>query len=310
MKKFLIKLTVFSTLLGVIFVIGIMLPPTPKAKSFVLFSKIQKDSLLEYTITPRIIFIGGSNLLYGLNSQLIKDSLHLNPINTGSIATVGLSYMMDNTLPYIQKGDIVVIAPEYQQFFRTFAFGGSGLLRLLMDVDPSGFQHIKSKQWVNMAKNLPEYFVSKFDPNEYFNVKINPAYDVSIFNEYGDSNAHWILKKQGFDPDNFTDRKLNQDILKEMKQFEREILNRGGHLFLTYPCFQETSYEINKKEIVRIEKELIHRNFRILGSPERYKMADSLMFDTPYHLIKTGVNLRTSLLIKDIKKSGVHKTKQ
>ena len=63
------------------------------------------------------------------------------------------------------------------------------------------------QQWINIAKKLPEYFVSKIDPNEYFNIKIRPAYRADIFNEYGDSNAHWVLKKQGFDPDDFSKTK-------------------------------------------------------------------------------------------------------
>lgn len=305
MKKFLLKIFIFCIISVVVFSIVIFLPATPKAKNYVLFSKIQKDSLLKNVPSPRIIFIGGSNLVYGLNSQLFKDSLALNSINTGSIATIGLSYMMDNTLPYIRSGDIVVIAPEYQQFFRSFAYGSQGLLRLLMDVDPTGFKYLKIQQWINITKRLPEYFVSKLDPNEYFDVKVNPAYRADIFNEYGDSNAHWVLKKQGFEPDNFIKRRLNKDILVEMKIFEKEITDIGASLFITYPCFQAKSFELNKIEIDRVEKALIKNNFELLGTAERYKMNDSLMFDTPYHLIKTGVDLRTELLIEDIKDSGI-----
>ena len=305
MKKFLSKIFVFFAIIGIVFVTGLFLPVTPKAKNYVLFYKTKKDSLLQNVPSPRIIFIGGSNLVYGLNSQLFKDSLNLNSINTGSTATVGLSYMMDNTLTYIRSGDIVVIAGEYQQFFRSFAYGSQGLLRLLMDVDPSGFKTLKMQQWINIAKKLPEYFVSKIDPNEYFDVKLNPAYTTDIFNEYGDSNAHWVLKKQGFDPDDFNNRKLNKAIFEEMKTFEKEIVKRGAHLFITYPCFQSKSFELNEKAIDLVEKTLTKNNFDLLGTAERYKMNDSLMFDTPYHLIKIGVDLRTELLIEDVKESGI-----
>ena len=305
MKKFLLKISLFCTVMGIIFIIGILLPATPKAKNHVLFSKSQKDSLLQNVPSPRIVFIGGSNLVYGLNSQLLKDSLDLNSINTGSIATIGLSFMMDNTLPFIRAGDIVVISPEYQHFFGSFAYGSNGLLRLLMDVDDSGFKSLKMQQWINITKKLPEYFVSKLDIKEYFNVKIKPAYRVDIFNEYGDSNAHWVLKKQGFDPDDFNKRILDNDIIAEMKLFEKELLKKGASLFITFPCFQAKSYDLNKIEIERVEKVLIKNNFEFLGTPERYKMNDSLMFDTPYHLIKTGVDLRTELLIEDIKNAGI-----
>lgn len=307
MKVFLNKIFIFSAILGLVFFAGIFLPATPKARNFVLFSKIQKDSLLQNIESPRIIFVGGSNIVYGLNSEVIKDSLRLNPINTGLIATVGLSFMMDNTLPYVKSGDIVVLVPEYQQYLGSYAYGNQGLLRLLMDVDATGFSYLKKKQWFKLPKNLPDYFISKFDPNEYFDVKVNPAYRRDIFNDYGDSDAHWALKKQGFDPDEFTKKKLNKGIIKEMKSFEKNVNDLGAQLFISYPCFQATSFEINEKEIESIENEIKSNNFRVLGSAERYKMADTLMFDTPYHLIKQGVDLRTILLIEDIKESGVIK---
>lgn len=305
MKIFLIKILIFCGILGLVFVLGLFLPATPKSKGYVLFAKPQKDSLLQNVRSPRIIFIGGSNIVYGLNSQLIKDSLDLNPVNTGSIATVGLSFMMDNSLPYIKSSDIVVLVPEYQQYFGSFANGSQGLLRLLMDVDSSGFKYLKIEQWYRIAKNLPAFFVSKFDPNEYFNIKINPAYRHDIFNEYGDSNAHWALKKQGFDPDNFSKRDLNKVIFRQMKDFEEQVIELGGQVYVSYPGFQSSSFDINAEEIMVVEKTLKTYDFKVFGTAERYKMSDSLMFDTPYHLIKKGVDIRTNLLIEDIKNSAV-----
>ncbi|HYI78239.1 MAG TPA: hypothetical protein VEW65_11525 [Chryseolinea sp.] len=39
----------------------------------------------------------------------------------------------------------------------------------------------------------------------------------------------------------------------------------------------------------------------MIGSPEPYPNPETLMFDTPYHLIKKGVDIRTELMIEDIK---------
>jgi len=282
-----------------------MLPATPKSSNYYLFSKTTKDSLLQNVISPRIIFIGGSNLVYGLNSQIIKDSLGLNPINTGIAATVGLIYMMENTLQYVQPGDIVVIAPEYQHFYGNFAYGANDLLRLLMDIDSSGFRNLQLQQWINILKRSPDYIVSKFNPKEYFSFKINPAYRIDIFNEYGDSNMHWKLKKKEIVPDNFNDRQLNYSVFNEIDNFNKQLIEKDAKLFVTFPCFQTTSYNLNEKSINKMENELMNRGLKILGSSKRYMMPDSLMFDTPYHLIKCGVDLRTNLIIEDITEAGL-----
>ena len=68
---------------------------------------------------------------------MIKDSLNLNPIDTGIHGNIGLIYMMDNTLPYIKSGDIVVVSPEYQEFYGTVAYGKEELLRTIIDISPS-----------------------------------------------------------------------------------------------------------------------------------------------------------------------------
>ena len=90
MKKFLKRIIVFFTIFGLIFLFGIFLPVTPGAKKNMLAYKIQKDSMLTNVKSPRIIFIGGSNLVFGLNSQIVKDSLRKNPINAGLAASIGL----------------------------------------------------------------------------------------------------------------------------------------------------------------------------------------------------------------------------
>ena len=134
MKKFILRILFFFFVLFLFFILGLILPATPQATKSILFSKIAKDSLLKNVPSPRIIFIGGSNLNMGLNSQLIKDSLGLNPINTSITVNIGLIYMMDDMLKYIKKGDVVIAAPEYAQYYNKDAYGGEPLLRIIFDV--------------------------------------------------------------------------------------------------------------------------------------------------------------------------------
>lgn len=78
-----------------------------------------------HALPPRIIFVGGSNLAFGLDSQRIKDSLNINVINYGLHAGIGLKYMVDDISTYARKGDIIVFAPEYSHFYSGLAYGES-----------------------------------------------------------------------------------------------------------------------------------------------------------------------------------------
>lgn len=302
MKKYILNILIFSSVFALIIIIGVLIPPTPKDSKSLLFAEIKKDSLLSNELSPRIIFVGGSNLSFGLNSNIIKDSLRLNPINTGIHASIGLIYMINNTLNYIKSGDIVVVVPEYQQFYGNFAYGGEELLRTVLDVNNSEIPKLEEKQWLNIYKYIFKYSFLKYKPTSYFNVKESDVYSVNSFNEYGDAFAHWELKKRDFEPTKFISGEFNYSVIDELINLKRKLQEKGAFLFVTYPGFQTTSFDNCIRKITKVEIELKKNDFIILGTPNRYKIPDEMMFNTTYHLSKEGVDLRTQLLIEDITK--------
>ena len=68
--------------------------------------------------------------------------------------------------------------------------------------------------------------------------------------------------------------------------FEKKGVEKGAVLFVAFPGYQDISYENRKERIVKVEEELKKKDFILLGTPERYKMPSSFMFNTPYHLTK------------------------
>lgn len=299
MKKFISKLILFSlTFIVFILALGLGLPATPRVSKSLLFAKIKKDSLLKNSLSPRIIFIGGSNLSFGLNSQIIKDSLGLNPINTAIHASIGLQHMMNNTIQYVNEGDIIVIAPEYQQFFGRFVYGGEELLRTIAEVK---YAPLKINQIKNIYKFFPKLAFSKINPFNYIFVRESDVYSVNSFNEYGDQDAHWGLEQKKIVPTLGIDYDYNPNTLKLIDDFRIRLNKKNASLYITYPSFQASSFDNNIKQIKKVQNELINSGFELLGYPKRYRMNDSLMFDTTYHLSKEGADLRTQLLIEDIK---------
>lgn len=308
-RDFLIKVFTFLIILLSIFLFGFFLPATPRASQALLFGKIKKDSLLQsFSSSPRIILIGGSNLSFGINSKIIKDSLGHNPINTAIHANIGLINMMDNSLPHIQPGDIVIIAPEYQHFYGSYAFGREELLRTIFDVSPNQWDKLRKEQWLSVNRFIFKYALSKLDPREYFKGKENDIYGVNSFNQYGDVFKHWSLKKKDFLPTSISGE-LNSLVIDEICIFRRKVIEKKANCFITFPVLQSLSFEKNINKILEVERELKKRGLPLLGNPERYQLPDSLMFDTPYHPSKKGLDSRTQLLIADLKKELTFNTK-
>jgi hypothetical protein len=304
MNNFLHKVIRFIIPLTLLLFLGLFLPATPRSSKSLLFAIRKKDELLKNTEHRRIIFVGGSNLSLGLNSHMIKDSLQLNPINTAVNAYLGLKFMLDNVIQYVKEGDIVVLVPEYFHFYKEYHDSSEELLRTIVEVNPKKIKLLNFTQLINTIPLVPRYTLTKINPLEYDETTVNEVYTVDSFNHYGDTETHWEKDRLNFDPYEISG-KYHPTVMDAIKKFELDIIKKNAVLLLSYPCYQETSYSKSIAQINKIEAEYKKNGFTILGSPKRYMFPDTAMFDTPYHLIKAGVDHRTAFFIEDFKKSGI-----
>lgn len=300
MKKLINKIFAFILPFVLLLASSIFLPPTPRVSKSYIFGKIGKDSLLKKVPKPRLVFIGGSNLSFGINSKMLRDSLKINPINTGIAGNIGLLFMLESTLQYIQPGDIVIVSPEYEQFFGRYAYGSEELLRTILDVSPKDWRKLNIDQCINILPYFVKFAVSKIMPGEYIDIKEDPLYGVNSFNEFGDVNKHWKMEKPTLPFSTGISGHLNYKVIVELQKFKDEVEQKKATLFIGFPGIQLASYNNSKDQITEVASELKEKGFPLLGTPERYVMPESLVFDTAYHLTEDGMEYRTRLIIEDL----------
>ncbi len=298
MRRFLKLLLGFTIPILFLFILGLVLPATPRASKSLLFAYKKKDSLLENTKEPRIIFIGGSNLSFGLNSYAVKDALGVTPVNTAVHGNIGVRYFLENSIGHIKSGDIIIMSFEYEYFYKTYDYTSEELLRMVFDVNKDNWRLLSLKQKIGLLKYVPKYSLSKFKPKEYFSVKENQVYSVNSFNDYGDAVAHWDLGKQNYEPYTITGN-YNEEVVAKIKEFETKAKIKGAKVYITYPCIDEIAYKRSEVKINEVEKALRTHNFNIIGTPREFCLPMNMMFNTSYHLNKAGVDYRTNTLIKE-----------
>lgn len=304
MKKFLYKLLLFTLVFSGLLLLGILLPCTPRSSESLLFAQLEKDKRLENTPGKRIILVGGSNLSFGINSEILSEGCKLPVINAGIHAKIGLQFMMDHSIPFIHEGDVIVLVPEYNQFFGDFAYGGEELLRTLLDVDASQLGLLNFQQIKKLLPLLPEYAFSKFRQREYFyHFDKDNVYLKTAFNEQGDVYKHWTQASEKVLPDKVLEGAFNHAIVEAMIDYRKKIEARGGSLLVGFPCYQASSFDVNQNAITSVEAQLQKGGFQLLGNARKYRMEDSLFFNTTYHLNKQGVDRRTLTLAEDIKQN-------
>ena len=135
--------------------------PNPSAVNSLLGALTDKHQLLKQTPSPKIIFIGGSNLSFGLDSKKIQDRFNMPVINASIHASIGLKYYLNDLKPFIKEGDIIVVAPEYSQFYTDSFYGNIELVSILFDVFPEGRKYIDLGQWRRLLGFIPNYAATK-----------------------------------------------------------------------------------------------------------------------------------------------------
>jgi hypothetical protein len=105
--------------IAIFFIICIVIffaPPKWDAESGIA-AIIDKHSRLEQRQSPKIIFIGGSNVLMGLDSAEIQKAFKRDVVNMGLGISLGLRYQLEEIRDQINPGDLIVVMPEYCNFY-------------------------------------------------------------------------------------------------------------------------------------------------------------------------------------------------
>ena len=321
MKKFAVKISSFLSLLLISFILLAFYFPNPNFpnQNSYFHSLIDKHNILKKSKSPKIIFIGGSNLSFNLDSKRVADAYGIDVINMGVVADFGLTYMTNEIKPFINDGDIVIVVPEYEHFFKmkpSLLTGGTSLLSAVLDAYPEGKKYLTMKQWLYFSRFIPKYGLNKLRKSiqNYFNTmfsiiddkntninEANSIYHREAFNEYGDVTIHWNLesKEIEFKPQKIYN--IDKNVIILLNDFYEFVVGRNANIYFVYPCYRETAYNYYITHINHLKNELYQLNFPILSTPERSKLEDKYFFDTDYHLNREGVNLWTTKIIDDLK---------
>ena len=81
--------------------------------------------------SEKIVVVGGSSVAFGLDSKLMEEKTGIPVVNFGLYAALGTKLMLDLSLPHINEGDTVVIAPELDAQTLSLYFNASTTLRAL-----------------------------------------------------------------------------------------------------------------------------------------------------------------------------------
>ena len=268
-----------------------------------LLATIDKENLLQRTPSPKIVLIGGSNTIFNIDSKLVSEATGLSTVNLGLHAGLGLEFMLNEIRPYVNSGDVVIIMPEYAQFFGDLFYGGRILTRLVT-LNPYAFQSVKTwGQYLALikgtgleARSKIVYLLGQRTEEE--------TYNRTAFNTYGDLRSEVIgnqslVKLQVENYEIRPSREINSKCIRELNKFFTQTQPVGVQVYLVYSAIPLEKYLSNFDRIWALNQYL-KQNLKIplLFSPDKVLVPANEFFDTFYHLNSIGRQRYTEILIK------------
>lgn len=307
MKKFILKSLLFAAILATIgYYFSSKFERKYHQETDYLASIIDKENRLNSIDSNRLILVGGSNLAFGLNGELMEQMLPINVANLGMHAGLSLKFMINQVSSLIKSGDIVILNLEYPLYLDDFE----------PDIDLIQFtQEIYPKAEEYYPFNPLELFEARYVKfKKYFEeqeLKTDAVFNRKMFNKYGDNIGHLnkpsLQKLIDRQPIGLIETDDSFDILKNFF----ELCNAENvRVYITYPSYPSSEFVGKNKERIlqlhaKIKEEL--PQIKLLNTPDRYVFTDDFFYDTIYHLNAKGREKRTLLFIEDLKSVALNK---
>lgn len=263
---------------------------------------IDKHKRLNEIKGKKIIFAGGSNLAFGLNSEEVEKAFSIPVVNLGLHAGLGLDFILNEAADAMKSGDVVFLSIEYFLDNEGTYELKKNTSELFKDSRKYYKYHLKQEISSNLdqTRNHIKTFIAvkRKVPNTEPKKK-NISYTRAAFNKYGDHTGHigWPSKNPLADRGILNYQKWG--AIDGLNKFQKMARARNVNVFFLYPNYPESEYKKNKQVIERLAVDIKHYlKMDTANEPDDFVFPDSLFYDTVYHLSGQGRDLRTKKLIE------------
>ncbi len=256
---------------------------------------------------PKIIVVGGSNVAFGLRSDLVEQELGMPCVNFGLYGTIGTKAMMDLSKSNINEGDIVILATETTRQAMSMYFNPDAMLRAL-NGNNKMLSFIPRNNRLEMLNELSGYISTNFDVyTGKSKTNLEGVYQKSSFNEYCDIsyNRPYNIMLDLYDavvPVKFDIDEIEPEFLDYINGYASFVREAGASIYFSYSPINELAVS-EEEDIAAYESYLREKlNLDIISNASDYIMDAQLFYDTNFHCNDVGAVYRTNQLIGDIKR--------
>lgn len=281
-----------------------------------------KHRYLAEASSPKLVFIGGSNLAHGLDSERLEKNLGRPVANMGLCVLFELPYLIEEVKDDLHRGDIVVVSPEYAVLEKHPLLVSPFLLNLPQLHAPCAgwiarayltspirimqlvrmMQLWYSTKWKSFAGLVDNYVRGKYTSEDLCIMEVSIHHARLSFNKNGDYFGHlncsWAPLKALVQ---FPDFKINKDVQDQLSAFKKWGSGRGVDVVFLPPPIASKDTAGQALAEAQLQQLSAKTGIAVLGRPQRYSFPIEWFCDSSYHLNAHGKTVRTDQAIADLK---------
>jgi hypothetical protein len=259
----------------------------------------------------RIILAGGSNVAFGVDSSRLEALASRPAINLGLHGGLGLALMVHELQDQARPGDLVILIPEYEQFYGDTMNGDTEAAELLQHHWSALPYFSLWRQWRNLAVSTQVLasaatfalidrakmrLLGRHEPKEGFSVYRNDAFD-----EHGDMVGHLNQQPKADQVAKGFERisgGFNQRAVSVIARCAEVLSAQGVTFVMLYPSVATGFWDLNQ-DLAEQVAESIQPTLTVT-EPQDWVFPNDWFYDTPYHLAALGREIRTDHLARVI----------
>lgn len=293
--KFMGKLILFF-----IMVVAFCFYVMPQYKNDYLAALLDKMERLKSIDEPKIVLVGNSNLVFGIQSEMIEKELGMPVVNMGLHGGIGNVFHERMAQCHVTEGDIYILC--HTSYADDDSLSDEVLVWSAIEDHFELWELLRISDIYPMLKNYPTYLkrcLALYSGGRG-NIDNGGMYARSAFNEYGDVCLERNENGYTFQ-DSVVPPKINDITINRINELNQWLEEQGATLLVAAYPIGEGELTAPKETFEAFQKELEERlDCEVISQYTDYMYDYDYFYDTNFHLTSEGAEIRTEQLIKDI----------
>lgn len=266
-----------------------------------------KYRILKQTNEPKLILVGGSNLAFGLNQSMLEEETGYKVASLGLHGGFGQLFPSELAKENINAGDVVLLAYEYT-WLEDIGFDHLGTDMVMSGIDHhvSMYKHIPLRKWPSFLGYLFTYANVKNTYQPAQGIYSSQAFDRQSGQMVALRKDPMPYSAEVFGTLDITNPAISEKSVDYLRKYKEYIEKKGARVyFVSVPIVEDAliGEKTNLLRVKELEEELI--GIAYLSNPTQYVYPKEWMSDALYHCNSEGEQIRTKMLIDDLKNNGI-----